>query len=43
VIRVKAGIDGSNGVAAIPAAMMDTPDLDDEDEEEEEEEEDDEE
>ncbi|MCC7164931.1 MAG: recombinase RecA [Anaerolineae bacterium] len=40
-IRVKAGIDGANGVAAIPAAMMDTPDLDDEDEAEEEEEEED--
>lgn len=42
-IRVKAGIDGSNGVAAIPAAMMDTPDLDEDEEEDEEEEDDDEE
>lgn len=39
-IRVKAGIDGGNGVAAIPKNLQDVPDLDDEEEEEEEDEED---
>lgn len=37
-IRIKAGIDGSNGAAALPQAMQDEPDLDEEDEDEEDEE-----
>lgn len=37
-VRIKAGIDGGNGVTAIPKNLQDVPDLDDEDEEEEEEE-----
>ncbi|TAH53589.1 MAG: recombinase RecA [Chloroflexota bacterium] len=38
-IRVKAGIEGSNGAAPLPKNLQDEPDLDDEDEEDEEEEE----
>ncbi len=33
-IRVKAGIDGANGAAALPKAMQDEPDLDEDEEEE---------
>lgn len=40
VIRIKAGIDSGNGVAAVPAAMQDVPDLDDVDQEDEDEDED---
>ena len=32
-IRVKAGIEGSNGAGALPKALQDEPDLDDEEEE----------
>lgn len=39
-IRIKAGIDGANGAAALPKAMQDEPDLDEDEEEEEEEDED---